>query len=120
MSSHFYTKDFMTIRNMAADKLGIHPEFITVIDGTGVSIVCNKQIENSFWINTKNEVISKKGEKIEDDDIVIRLEPSLKDKNKLTISEIIICSKGNIKQCQKFVKYTLEKIKEINKEDSES
>lgn len=120
MSSQFYTKDFMTIRNMAADKLGIHPEFISVLDGYGVSVLCTEQIENRFWINTKNEMICKKDEKIEDNNIIIRLEPSFKDKNKLTIGEIVICSKGNIKQCQKFVKYTLERLKEINKEDSES
>lgn len=120
MSSQFYTKDFMTIRNMAADKLGVHPEFITVIDGFGVSVLCTGEIENRFWINTKNELICKKDEEIKDDDIIIRLEPSFKDNKKLTIGEIIICSKGNIKRCQKFVKYTLERLKEINKEDSES
>ena len=62
----------------------------------------------------------KKYKEIEDDDIIIRLEPSFKDNKKLTIGEIIICSKGNIKHCQRFVKYTLERLKEINKEDSES
>ena len=117
--SRFYTENFMTIRNMAADKLGIHPEFITVLNGTGITIKSLETIENRFWINTKNEVISDEGEVIEDEDIIIRLEPSFRDPKKLTIGEVIIASKGNIRQAQKFVKYTLERLKEINK-DSES